>query len=471
MADNPIANLIPRGSLGLKLLLVCLLVLVMAIPLFIVGLQVNDRQTRANQVTAEIGEGAGGAQIVGGPMLLVPYEHRTQWTDDRGQTQTRTDRGSYLIFAETGTANTNLHVEDRHHGIYRAAVYTATTDFTAHFRPQEALKNVDPSFALNWNAARFVMFVRDSRAIRDAAELRFADGTTATLEPMSDFQVRAAVSTPNGDRYIPPADATLQAFAAPAPFTAPPAEFALTTHLVLGGAQRFSLAAFAQDTSARIAGDRTDVSADGYFQTVDPLRPLQNNFTASWRVPFVARGVDKAVDLATFNLDTLSSRDMAVSFVSANDVYRGVARAVSYGIMFIGIVFLATLIFEAVSGRKAHPAQYILVGLAQCVFYLLLLSITELLGFDTAFIIAAAATVLLLAYYAGASFRSASVGVKSLFGLTLLYGAMYVLMTLEDFGMLAGSLVAFLVIAATMIATRRIDWYGRRASAEPLAAK
>src|SRR5262249_29612518 len=104
--------------------------------------------------------------------------------------------------------------------------------------------------------------------------------------------------------------------------------------------------------------------------------------------------------------------------------------------------------------------------------YLLLLSITELLGFDTAFIIAAAATVFLLAYYAGASFRSASVGIKSLFGLTLLYGAMYVLMTLEDFGMLAGSLVSFVVIAASMIAARRIDWYGRRApSAEPVAAK
>ena len=85
---------------------------------------------------------------------------------------------------------------------------------------------------------------------------------------------------------------------------------------------------------------------------------------------------------------------MAVSFVAADDVYNGVIRAVRYAIMFIGIVFLATLIFEAVSGKKAHAAQYILIGLAQCVFYLLLLSITELYGFDTAFASAATATVL-----------------------------------------------------------------------------
>ena len=152
---------------------------------------------------------------------------------------------------------------------------------------------------------------------------------------------------------------------------------------------------------------------------------------------------------------------MAVSFVSSDNIYQGVMRAVRYGIMFIGIVFLATLIFEAVSGRKAHPAQYILVGLAQCVFYLLLLSMTEIIGFTLAFFIAAAATVALLAYYAGSSFASSAVGVRALVGLAGLYGAMYVLMTLEDFALFAGSVVAFAVIAATMIATRRIDWYGR----------
>jgi inner membrane protein len=156
---------------------------------------------------------------------------------------------------------------------------------------------------------------------------------------------------------------------------------------------------------------------------------------------------------------------MAVSFVSSDNIYQGVTRAVRYGIMFIGIVFLATLIFEAVSGRKAHPAQYILVGLAQCVFYLLLLSMTEIIGFGIAFAIAAAATVALLAYYAGASFQSGAVGARAFVGLAALYGAMYVLMTLEDFALFAGSVVAFAVIAATMIATRRIDWYGRGAPA------
>lgn len=469
MATNPISGLIPRGSLGLKLLLVCLLVLVMGVPLLVVGGLVAGREGRAREVTAEIGAKAGGSQVLGGPMLLVPYTRTVEVTDDQGRTQRRLDRGAYVVFAETGAAEANLTVENRRRGIYRAAIYQAETEFDAAFAPAAALNGVDDSYRFDWSQARIVMFVSDSRAIRNAAELRFADGSTATMEPVSDLSLVPAgpetYSRP-GIFSAPtaPLPTSLQAFAARMPSEGPH-DFSVETRLTLTGAQRFSVAAFAQDTEVTIRGDRRDVSAEGYFQALEaPQQTEQGGFAVSWRVPLVARGAEEAADLSSFNLGLISGRDMAVSFVSSDDVYRGVARAVAYGIMFIGIVFLATLIFEAVSGRKAHPAQYILVGLAQCVFYLLLLALTEIIGFTLAFTIAAAATVALLAYYAGASFQSGAVGARALVGLAVLYGAMYVLMTLEDFALLAGSVVAFVVIAATMIATRRIDWYGRGVS-------
>lgn len=468
MTTTSLSGLIPRGSLGLKLLLVCVLVLAMGIPLLVVGGLVAQRESRAREVTAQIGGAAGGGQVVGGPMLLAPYTRTVEVTDDQGRTQRRADRGSYVIFPETGTADTNLQVQDRRLGIYRAAIYTATTDFDARFTPAKAIEGVDASYRFDWAQARIVLFVSDSRAIRNAAQLRFADGTTATLEPISDLSLAA----PGADYSRPgvystpaaPIPAGLQAFAAPARFAAVPQDFTVESRLELTGAERFSIAAFAQDTTATIRGNRRDTRAEGYFQSTEALQSTNEGFAASWRVPFVARGIEKAADLNSFNLGLAAGRDMAVSFVASDDIYRGVMRAVQYGIMFIGIVFLATLIFEAVSGRKAHPAQYILVGLAQCVFYLLLLSMTEIIGFTLAFIIGAAATVALLSYYAGASFNSAAVGLRALAGLAVLYGAMYVLMTLEDFALFAGSIVAFVVIAATMVATRRIDWYGRGVS-------
>lgn len=468
MATNPISGLIPRGSLGLKLLLVCLLVLVMGIPLLIVGGLVGERQTRASQVTAQIGSAAGGPQIVGGPMLLVPYERTIQVADEQNRMRPQVQRATYVIFAETGSAEANLTVTDRRVGIYRAAIYESVTEFDASFRPGAAVEGVDDSYRFDWSQARIVMFVSDSRAIRDSAQLRFPDGTTSTLEPISDLSLAAPAqdysrpglfSSPSA-----PMPTSLVAFAAPARFNGAPADFTVETRLELTGAQRFSIAAFAQDTTATIRGDRRDVRSEGYFQSAEALNSNAEGFSVSWRVPFVARGVEKAADLNSFNLGLAAARDMAVSFVASDDIYTGVARAVRYGIMFIGIVFLATLIFEAVSGRKAHPAQYILVGLAQCVFYLLLLSMTEIIGFTTAFFVSATATVGLLAYYAGASFQSAQVGLRALIGLAALYAAMYVLMTLEDFALFAGSIVAFAVIAATMIATRRIDWYGRGVS-------
>ncbi|HRE42715.1 MAG TPA: cell envelope integrity protein CreD [Terricaulis sp.] len=477
MTSNPISGLIPRGSLGLKLLLVCLLVLAMGAPLLIVGGLVSERQGRAAQVTAEIGAASGGPQSVGGPMLLVPYQRSVETTDDQGRTQRRIDRGTYVIFAETGAADASLRVEERKLGIYRAATYRSETAFTAAFDPAATLAGMDESFRFDWPQARIVMFVSDSRAIRNAPELRFATGATALMEPISDLSLAAPVqdyARPGVfSRPSAPLPSQLVAFAAPAGFGERPAPFSVETRLDLSGAQRFAIAAFAQDTSATIRGDRRDARAEGYFQSDEALQNSGEGFVVSWRTPLVGRGIEKAADLASFNLGQAAAKklqgrqidgDMAVSFVSSDDVYQGVARAVRYGIMFIGIVFLAVLIFEAASGRKAHPAQYLLVGLAQCVFYLLLLSLTELIGFAAAFVIAAAATVGLLAYYAGASFGSRQVGLKALGGLAVLYGAMYVLMTLEDFALLAGSLVAFAVIAATMIATRRIDWYGRSAS-------
>src|SRR5690606_40081544 len=101
-----------------------------------------------------------------GPMLLVPYTRTVEVTDDQGRTQRRLDRGTYVVFAETGSADSNLTVENRRRGIYRAAIYTADTEFDAAFAPGEALNGVDQSYRFDWSQSRVVMFVSDSRAIQ-----------------------------------------------------------------------------------------------------------------------------------------------------------------------------------------------------------------------------------------------------------------------------------------------------------------
>jgi inner membrane protein len=125
-------------------------------------------------------------------------------------------------------------------------------------------------------------------------------------------------------------------------------------------------------------------------------------------------------------------------------------------------VFLTFFVFEALSGQRVHPAQYLLVGSAQMVFYLLLLSVSEYLGFDWAFAAAAVPTVLLMGLYAGAAFRSRARGLQALAVFSAVYGLIYLLMRLQDFALLAGSLASFLGLAGAMYLTRNLDWYGGR---------
>jgi inner membrane protein len=159
----------------------------------------------------------------------------------------------------------------------------------------------------------------------------------------------------------------------------------------------------------------------------------------------------------------LGRKDLGVSFVPANNPYQFVMRALKYAVMFIGLVFLTFFVFEALSGRRLHAAQYVLIGLAQMVFYLLLLSLSEYVGFDWGFAIAATATVLLIGLYAGAAFRAARYRIQAIVVFSLVYGLIYLLMRLEDFALLAGSVAAFTGLTAAMWLTRNIDWYGGKA--------
>ena len=127
--------------------------------------------------------------------------------------------------------------------------------------------------------------------------------------------------------------------------------------------------------------------------------------------------------------------------------------------LFVGLVFLSYFLFEVTSGQRVHPAQYILVGVAQMVFYLLLLSLAERVGFDIGFLIAAVATVSLISAYAGWIFHGRRYGLRALAAFSALYALIYVLLRLEDEALLVGALASFAAIAAVMYFTRKMDWY------------
>ena len=150
------------------------------------------------------------------------------------------------------------------------------------------------------------------------------------------------------------------------------------------------------------------------------------------------------------------------------DSYRSMQRSLKYITLFLGLVFLTYFILEVHTGKRVHLAQYALVGVAQTIFYLLLLSLAEHIGFDFAFLIAGLSTVLLFSINAEWVFVSRKLGLRALAVFSLLYTFIYVLLRLEEYALLVGAIASFIAITATMYFTRKIDWYSSAAGASPL---
>ncbi len=203
-------------------------------------------------------------------------------------------------------------------------------------------------------------------------------------------------------------------------------------------------------------GDWPSPGFDGGFLPVN--RQLSaHGFIAEWSVPFIARSVraEGPADAIT----GLEATALGVSFIEVADPYQSVTRSLKYVLLFLGLIFVSYFVFEVTTRKRVHPAQYVLVGIAQIIFYLLLLSLAERIGFDLSFMLAGGATVALLSANAGWVFSSRLQGIRAAAIFTLLYALIYLLLRLEDNALLVGALASFLAVAAAMYFTRGIDWY------------
>jgi inner membrane protein len=450
----------PSRSMGLKLLLVCALALLMSIPaLFVFGL-LNDRTNRAQNVSAELGALVGGAQTFLGPVLAVPYTAPS--ADPKVA-----ERGVFVVFPAQAEAQVNSRTEVRRRSLFRVPVYQADIGFRSRFDLAGVAALAPSGAVLDWSRAEFLIGASDARGAQADVAL-VAAGQTRPMAPAASLAEIGLGGPAVVDSRRPADPGTLRFFGASAAgIAAPDARFDVAADLKFSGAHRLAILAYGKTTTVQAKGDWPHPSFDGGF--LPTARTLDDKgFTATWSVPFIARGVPAQGTAEA--LSRLGQTALGVSFVEPANPYQSVARSLKYALMFVGLVFLAYFLFETAQGKRVHPAQYVLIGLAQIVFYLLLLSIAERVGFDLAFVIAATATVALISAYAGWVFDSRRQGLVALAGFTLLYGLIYVLMRLEDLALLVGALSSFAAIAAVMYFTRRIDWYGAAAPAAPSGA-
>jgi inner membrane protein len=429
-------------SLGVKLFVVCGLALVMMIPAFLVGGLVEDRTKRSEDVIREISAHVGGQQTFLGPTLAIPYVRP-------GSASEFAKRGMYLVFPAKASATLKVATQERHRSLFRVPVFQVDSNLDASFDLSGVPAALPQGAELDWSRAEILVGVSDPRGALADATLT-ANGKTSTLAPANISQNMTI-----GDQG---AQLNLRLFGSKVEGVAQPnAKFDVTAQLRFSGAQRIAVLAYGKTTQVSMQGDWPSPGFDGGFLPVSRSVSPQG-FTADWSVPFMARGVRAEGQSET--ITGLDATALGVSFIEVADPYQSVNRSLKYVPLFLGLVFLSYFIFEVTSGKRVHPAQYVLIGIAQIIFYLLLLSIAERIGFDLGFLLASAATVTLLAANAAWIFSSRMQGVRAFVIFGCLYTLIYLLLRLEDNALLVGAIASFLAVAAAMYFTRGIDWYG-----------
>ncbi len=445
-----------RHNTLIKLIGVGALILVLLIPLAMITGVLNDRLLRRNEAVADITSSWGKDQNVIGPILGIPYQYRFKAVKEIAGADGRMERREV---EETATANAyflpeelnlagEVSTQTLHRGIYDAAVFRAQVKLSGKFSPPDftSLK-IEPK-DVQWKDAFVTIAVSDLRGTREGLVLDWG-GVGRALLPGSQVPGYTTGAT------------------APLVLTDPiggVTEFSIS--LDLNGSGGIFFAPFGVKNHATLKSNWPDPAFRGAFLPAERSVRV-NGFEANWQVSYYGRDYPQRWTSQSGN-DRFNTRSVADSlfgaqFLSVLDAYRYVERSIKYGILFLVLVFTAFFLFEVTARQKIHPLQYLMVGAALCLFYLLLLSVSEFIGFGRAYLTAAIASTLLITWYCryflGGGMRTLMISA----GLGGVYTFLYITLRQQDYALLMGAIALFLVLAIVMYVTRKVNWYARDA--------
>lgn len=421
---------------------------------------VGEREQTRDSVVAEIARSTGYAQTITGPLLVVPYTRKVRsWSEERDGEPRRlveTEVSGQLSFLPTDfELSGRLDVTERQRGIYRARVFDADTRVTGFF-------DLKPNYGVTvdvadytFDAPHLALGISDIRGIGSALELTWG-GERVTFQPGAATPVLQA----GVHAALPALDVTHER------------QLSYAIALSLQGTGDFQVTPMGRDSRVLLTSNWPHPSFVGEFLPRE--REIgADGFNARWQTSFFATNLENVV-IACQNASgnhpacgELGGRHFGVSFVDPVDHYLQSDRATKYAFLFIGLTFAACFLLEVLRRQSVHPIQYGLVGLALAVFFLLLLSLSEHLGFPLAYAVSAVACVSLVAHYVAHVVANWKLGVLFAGALGALYALLYAILSAEDYALLIGSLLVFATLGAVMVLTRKVNWATFGQSTEP----
>jgi inner membrane protein len=456
----------------LKVLGIFLLTMLMSWAVSYVNSMILERQDRQQQTKQNIARSSAGSQTIVGPVLAVPYtEEYVEYTEEQTTDGVKlkkpvTKRTSSTVYylPENLELNGGFSNEYKKLGIYKALMYQLGGTIKGNFRIP-ANFNISPAHKdgkITYHAAYVSIGISDTRGIHGKPDFTWNNQTFKFEQGSSIAALGNGIHAMLDDISAE----TEQSI---------PFEFKLN----LRGMENFNFTPIAENNKIALQSSWQHPHFNGSFlpdsstQKITPAgfeaqwgisslsssnqATLSSLLDQKWNTPLASHSANAAYPAAAQAANTLES--LSIGFVEPINVYSQSDRATKYGLLFIGLTFAGFFIFEILKNLRIHPAQYTLVGLAMALFYLLLISLSEHIGFATAYLIASLASIALLSYYLTHVLKSRTHGTVFAGLLTALYAALYGILASEDNALLMGSLLVFGLLALTMIITRKVDWY------------
>lgn len=437
----------------LQLPIIGALIIALLIPLGLVRLVLSEREERKDEAVASITGSWGGSQTMIGPILVVPYKYtivsreRPPTTATVGGTQyyaLREDKEAYAYFLpEVLDITSTLKPTTRQYGIYKAVLYQADLSISGEFAKPDFSEWKIKDDNIDWDNAIVALHISDLRSAASSLSLNL-NGQELPMLPGSRLP-----GYDNGAYVRIPAT------------IAQSDKLEFSTAITLNGSHAISIMPSGRQTTVNIDSTWPDPKFQGAYlpeeRTITP-----QGFEARWKMSYYGRSLPQQWSDRDNNdllaRATTSDSLFGVGLLTPIDHYRLVERSIKYGILFLVMVFTTFFIFETRSKSRIHPVQYTLVGAALVMFFLLLLALSELLSFSTAYTIGGAACTLLITLYSIFALKSTKRAITIATALTTIYAMLYVILQQQDYALLLGTALIFTMLAIAMFTTRHIRW-------------
>jgi inner membrane protein len=431
-------------STTFRMIIIGALTLILMIPMAFVSNLVSDRKYRKKQVISEINKSWGKSVEIYGPILKIPYKtyKKTTYFDSNNKRVETTEFDGYeylYTFPNELNIDGNIEGQPKKIGIYKSAVYKADNHISGDFTLPDFKKYDIKQTEVEWKKAEIIFKTTNNKGIVDKM-----------IWQWNGEKFPFALSGKNNDKYF----VFKTDFLGKSPFiNNEKVKFEMSYKVK--GSKTFKITPIGNQTKVRLQSNWKDTKFEGYFLPDNEDKITETGFDAHWKV------IDYQRAFSQYHLNQIpnfSSYAFGVNFIIPVDEYLKSDRATKYAYLVIFLTFIVFFIIQNVGKIEMHPFHYFLIGIALVVFYTLLISISEHSNFNISYLISASATIGLISLYAKSILKSKRFIGYIFTSLTMLYGYIYIIIQLDNYALLAGSIGLFIILAMIMYFSRKIKW-------------